>query len=173
MGDAFERELRALLAGDEVALKKMVNTCDEEEERGYLSIRKRPFLVIRAAGSFGMDLVAIWGDLALPIEVKSSKSDVLWFSNSKRLLEQAESIKEDCTKTGLVPVYAFRLKGFRGDPWRVFSLPVDEAFGRLRLIQRKLPLPDESKNGNYIMRWEEGLKLSSFMEYLIEVGGID
>jgi len=169
MGDVFERELKALLSGDRKALEKMVKTCDEEERRGYLSILNRPFLVIRAAGSLGMDLVAIWGDMALPIEVKSSKTDVLWFSNSQRLIEQAASMREDCKRAGLIPIYAFRLKGQRGDPWRVFSLPMGKADGMIGLVQRKLPVIEESSRGNLIMRWNDGMKLSHFIEYLIKI----
>ncbi len=169
MGDAYERELKAILSADEKALAKMLKTCDEEERQGYLSIHKRPFMVVRAAGSLGIDLVAIWGDLALPIEVKSSKNGVLWFSNSQRLLDQADLFTRECSKSGLVPIYAFRLKGYRGDPWRVFALPIRKVEGRLSLIQRILPLPDESSNGNYILRWEGGIKLSKLLSYLTEL----
>ncbi|NYT11324.1 MAG: Holliday junction resolvase [Methanomassiliicoccales archaeon] len=167
MGDTYERELKAILSGDEKALKKMIKTCSEEETHGYLSINKRPFMVVRAAGSLGIDLVAIWGDLALPIEVKSSKSGVLWFSNSQRLIEQGEMFIEECSRAGLIPVYAFRLKGYRGDPWRVFALPINEVDGRLGLVQSKLPKPEESNKGNFIMRWENGMKLSKLIEYLV------
>lgn len=169
MGDAYERELKAILSGDQNALRKMVKTCDTEETEGYLSITRRPFMVVRAAGSLGIDLVAVWGDLALPIEVKSSKNGVLWFSNTQRLTEQADMFVEECSRAGLIPVYAFRLKGFRGDPWRVFALPSREVRGRLGLIQRRLPGPDESGKGNYILRWEKGMKLSSLLHYLVEI----
>jgi Holliday junction resolvase len=169
MGDTYERELKAILSGDDRALMKMVKTCDDEERNGYLSISKRPFMVVRAAGSLGIDLVAIWGDLALPIEVKSSKTNVLWFSNSQRLTEQADLFTEECRRSGLIPIYAFRLKGFRGDPWRVFALPSEDVGGRLSLIQRRLPVPDESTKGNYIMRWDDGMKLSTLIDYLVEL----
>ncbi|MFW5914344.1 MAG: Holliday junction resolvase, partial [Thermoplasmatota archaeon] len=167
MADTYERELKGILGAEDKILERMVKTCSDEERNGYLSIRERPFMVVRAAGSLGIDLVAIWGDLALPIEVKSSKNGVLWFSNSPRLLEQADSFCKESTKAGLIPVYAFRRKGVRGDPWRIFTLPVAEARGRLRLVQRRLPTPGESSKGNLIMRWGEGMKLSEFIEYLI------
>ena len=169
MGDAYERELKAILSGDEKALAKMIKTCNEEETEDYLCIRRRPFMVVRAAGSLGIDLVAIWGDLALPIEVKSSKNGVLWFSNSQRLLEQAEMFVNDCSRSGLLPIYAFRLKGVRRDPWRVFALPIQGISGRLGLVQKKLPGPDESTKGNYILRWDEGMKLSKLISYLVEL----
>jgi len=169
MGDTYERELKALLSGDEKTLSKMIKTCDEKEKEGYLSIKKRPFMVIRAAGSLGIDLVALWGDLALPIEVKSSKTDVFWFSNSQRTLEQAEIMMEVCSRSGLLPIYAFRLKGARGDPWRIFSLPVEDINGRLALLQEKIPVPDVSEKGNMIMRWQDGMKLSDFIRYLIHL----
>lgn len=169
MGDVYERELKAILSGDEKALAKMVKTCNDQETAGYLSIKRRPFMVVRAAGSLGIDLVAIWGDLALPIEVKSSKNGVLWFSNSQRLLEQAEMFVDECSRSGLIPIYAFRLKGFRGDPWRIFALPSEKVSGRLALVQRRIPSPDKSDKGNYIMRWESGLKLSKFLDYLVDL----
>lgn len=169
MGDTYERELKALLSGDEKTLSRMTKTCDEKEKEGYLSIKKRPFMVIRAAGSLGIDLVALWGDLALPIEVKSSKTDVFWFSNSQRTLEQAEIMMEVCSRSGLLPIYAFRLKGARGDPWRIFSLPVADINGRLALLQEKIPVPDVSEKGNMIMRWQDGMKLSDFIRYLIHL----
>jgi len=173
MGDAFERELKRLLANDEKTMTNMLKTCDEDERRGYLSIDRYPFVVIRAAGSLGVDLVAIRGDLALPIEVKSSAEDTLRFSRNQRLSEQAQRMKDDCELADLVPIYAFRLKGMRGDPWRVFTLETSPISGRLGLIQRRLPSIEENAKGNLIMRWNDGMKLSRFIEYLafLSTGG--
>ena len=50
-GDVYERELKALLAGDVKAIAKMVKTCNAMETVNYNSMLNDPFLVIRAAGS--------------------------------------------------------------------------------------------------------------------------
>ena len=119
-GDTYERELKALLAGDRKAVERMVKTCNAMETAAYNTMLLEPFLVIRAAGSLGVDLVALRWDFSFPIEVKSSSEPVMHFSKSQRLVEQADTMLGECKRCHLVPIYAFRLKGFRGDPWRVF-----------------------------------------------------
>jgi Holliday junction resolvase len=170
MGRIFERELKGILKGDEDILARVTKTCTPEEKEGYSKIRDHPFLVIRGAGSLGMDLVAIRWKISFPIEVKSSASDVLRFSKSEKLILQAEQMIRDCTRVGLVPMYAYRLKAKRGDAWRVFALTVengDKCFtGLQRLVYHKLPKVIPSKEGNFIMRWNEGMPLSNFIAYL-------
>jgi len=170
MGRIFERELKGILKGDEDILARVTKTCTPEEKKAYSKIREHPFLVIRGAGSLGMDLVAIRWKISFPIEVKSSASAVLRFSRSEKLLLQAEQMIRDCTRVGLVPMYAFRLKGKRGDAWRVFALTVengDQCFtGLQRLVYHRLPKVTPSKEGNFIMRWNEGMPLSKFIAYL-------
>lgn len=166
-GDTYERELKALLAGDEKAITKMVRTCNSMETAAYNSMMREPFLVIRAAGSLGVDLVALRWDFSFPIEVKSSSEDVLHFSKSQRLVEQADNMLDDCKRSHLVPIYAFRLKSQRGDPWRVFTIPCDHEYkGRHGILYRRIPKLEVSSSGNYIMRWSNGMKLSDFMLYM-------
>jgi len=166
-GDRYERELKYLLAGDEKAVKNMIKTCDSAEKCAYTSIIDNPFVVIRAAGSLGVDLVALRWDLSFPIEVKSSAEGVLRFSRNPRLAEQAEKMICECQRASLIPIYAFRLKGHRGDPWRIFSLPLGDTLkGRMRLVQRTIPQVEMSSNGNFIMKWDHGMKLSKFIEYV-------
>jgi Holliday junction resolvase len=55
MGSVYERELKKLLTANR-------------------------FLVVRAAGSLGVDLVAINSNVAFPIEVKASRTTRLQFS---------------------------------------------------------------------------------------------
>lgn len=165
-GDVYERELKALLAGEEKAVSKMVRTCNSLETAAYNSVMMNPFLVIRAAGSLGVDLVALRWDFSFPIEVKSSADDVLHFSKSQRLVEQADTMLDDCCRSHLVPIYAYRLKGFRGDPWRIFTIPTDHVFkGRNSILYRRIPKLETSQSGNYIMRWNEGMKLSDLILY--------
>jgi len=166
-GDVYERELKALLAGDNKAIAKMVKTCDALETANYNSMLQDPFLVIRAAGSLGVDLVALRWDFSFPIEVKSSCDRTMHFSRSQRLTEQATSMMENCMRSHVIPIYAMRLKNYRGDPWRLFALPIEEELrGSMGLLQRKIPKIDVNTNGNYIMRWDDGMKLSEFMSYV-------
>lgn len=167
MGQVFERELKAILNGDERMLDRVTKTCDEQEKGGYKCILDKPFMVIRAAGSLGVDLVACREDFTFPIEVKSSVSSVLRFSKSEKLLEQADQLKKDSMRSRLLPLYAFRYKRKRGDPWRIFALEVDGKLNsRSQLIYRRLPKIDHTLKGNLIMRWDDGMPLSKFIQYI-------
>ncbi|HUS56902.1 MAG TPA: Holliday junction resolvase [Thermoplasmata archaeon] len=169
MGKIFERELKGILKADEDVLRRVTKTCSYEEKAGYMRIQERPFMVIRGAGSLGIDIVAIRYGVSLPIEVKSSTSDVLRFSRSEKLAIQAEEMMEDCKRVGLMPIYAFRHKGQRGDAWRIFTLDIGPLNGRLKLIYNRLPKIAPSKEGNLIMRWKEGMPLSKFIDYVVEL----
>jgi Holliday junction resolvase len=166
-GDIYERELKYLLTGDKKVIGKMIKTCDEDETSAYNSMFDEPFVVIRAAGSLGVDLVALRWDFSFPIEVKSSAEEIMHFSRNPRLTEQAEKMKNECSKSHLLPVYAFRLKSVRGDPWRIFTLPLEEDLqGNMGLLQRRVPEIRVNDNGNYIMKWSDGMKLSEFIQYM-------
>ena len=167
MGRIFERELRGILRADEDMLERVTRTCSEDEKASYYRIAEAPFMVVRGAGSLGVDLVAIRSELSLPIEVKSSVSDVLRFSRSEKLAIQAQEMMDDCKKVGLMPIYAFRLKRKRGDAWRVFTLDVGQLNGWANVLYRELPKIDPSKEGNLIMRWNEGQELSRFIDRLV------
>lgn len=165
-GDTYERELKALLAGDRKTIDRMVKTCDAMETANYRTMLTDPFLVIRAAGSLGVDLVALRWDFSFPIEVKSSSDSVLHFSKNQHLTEQADTMLSDCCRSHLVPIYAYRLKSQRGDPWRLFTIPTEHPYrGRHGVLYRRLPKLEVSDSGYYIMRWENGMKLSDFMRY--------
>ncbi len=166
-GSVYERELKYLLSGEPKVITKIVKTCDPGETKAYNSMLQEPFLVVRAAGSLGVDLVALRWDFSFPIEVKSSNENILHFSRNARLGEQANQMLEECQKSHLIPIYAFRLKKVRGDPWRVFTIPSEEGLrGLSKLIKRRVPELELSANGNYIMRWENGMKLSELISYM-------
>lgn len=169
MGRIFERELKGILSGSEDILARVTKTCEEDERSAYYRILERPFMVIRGAGSLGVDLVAIRSDLSLPIEVKSSVSDVLRFSRSEKLAIQAEEMKKDCRRVGLMPIYAFRYKRQRGDAWRIFTLEVGSVNGRLKIVYSRLPKITPSRDGNLIMRWHDGMPLSKFIDYMVTI----
>jgi len=163
----YERELKNILEGEEKTLLKITKTCTSLEKDSYSKISDKPFVVIRAAGSFGIDLVATRGDISFLTEVKTSVGDILHFSSvGGKLQEQAETMKKMCEKTKTLPVYAFRSKGKRGDSWRIFTLDLDGLEGRTNVLHKRLPKLKKSKSGNFIMRWNEGMPLSDFISYL-------
>lgn len=163
---AYERELKGILHGDKKVIEKIAKLCDEKEKEIFNKIAKKPFIVIRAAGSFGIDLVAVREDYSFPIEVKASVDDVLHFSDDRRLTEQAEELKRECSSAGVIPLYAFRLKRVRGDPWRIFTLNVENIRGRTKLFYDRIPKMEKTKTGNYVMRWKHGMPLHGFIDYL-------
>ena len=163
----YERELKNILEGESKTLIKITKTCTTIEKVNYSKISEKPFAVIRAAGSFGVDLVATRGDISFLTEVKSSIEDTIHFSNiGGRLQEQAETMKNICEKTKTLPIYAFRTKGKRGDSWRIFTLDINNLEGRSSVLHRRLPKLRKSKSGNFVMKWDEGMPLSDFISYL-------
>jgi Holliday junction resolvase len=168
MSRIYEWELKGILQGDAETLKKVTTTCSKDEKDSYFKIRDRPFVVVRSAGSQGVDLMAVRNDISFPIEVKSSVNRRIRMSNSPQLKEQSEKFKRACEKAGLLPIYAFRLKRVRGDSWRLFTLEVNEdnLFGRMKRAYKRLPKAHESKDGYYILRWDDGMALNRFIEYI-------
>jgi Holliday junction resolvase len=164
----FERELKGILTGDNPILHKITKSCSPSESTNYMTILSNPFIVIRSAGSLGIaDLVAIRGDMSFLIEIKTSKSKEIRFDRASRANQkQAEKIVAQCEKTGALLLYAHRLKGIRGDCWRIFSLDIKGLSGISRLIHDKVPLLRKTQRGTYIMLWGEGMKLSTFIKYL-------
>jgi Holliday junction resolvase len=167
MSSVYERELKGILEGDEKILSRVTKTCSVLEKEDYYLTRKKPFIVVRAAGSFGVDLVALRGDISFLMEIKSSNTDTLHFSSvDGKLQRQAEKMKHECERTGTLPVYGFRLKGHGGDSWRLFTMEIRQLEGRAKILHNRLPKLSLSKSGNFIMRWEEGLPLADFLTYL-------
>jgi Holliday junction resolvase len=163
----YERELKGILGGEKNVLSKTTKTCSALEKDNYLMVKDKPFAVIRAAGSFGVDLVAVRGDISFLVEIKTSIEDTIHFSNiGGKLQDQAKTMSDICEKTKTLPIYAFRLKNNRGDSWRIFTLDINTLEGRPYVLQKRIPKLDCSKRGNYIMRWKEGLPLSEFIRYL-------
>lgn len=168
-GADYERELKGVLSGDPEAVGALARRVGAAGAPAVESTLARPFLVVRAAGSLGCDLVALSGDFSFPIEVKSSEHDTLRFSSSARLKAQIAAMKRDCERAGVLPLYAFRRKGLGprgGEPWRLFTLPGGSYAGRMRLVYDKLAKLDVSAEGNFIMRWEKGTPLHELLAYL-------
>ena len=81
MSSVYERELKGILEGDEKTLSRITKTCSALEKGNYYLTQGKPFIVVRAAGSFGVDLVALRGDISFLVEIKSSNTDTLHFSS--------------------------------------------------------------------------------------------
>jgi Holliday junction resolvase len=163
----YERELKCILEGENKTLSKVTKTCSALEKDSYFKIINKPFAVIRAAGSFGVDLVASRGDISFLTEVKTSVERTIHFSSkSGKLQKQADDMKKVCEKTKNLPIYAFRTKSFHGDSWRIFTFDMVGLEGRSSVLHKRLPKLKKSKSGNYIMKWEEGMPLSDFISYL-------
>jgi len=168
MSSTYERELKGILGGEEDAIRKITKSTAPEVTARYLKARHKPFLVVRGAGSLGVDLVALRGDVSFPIEVKSAANDTIHFTdNSGRNAEQAEAMMKECSRASVIPLYAFRLKGGpRGDPWRVLTLPTENLPPRIAVLYDRLPKVEKTGKGNWVMRWENGMPLSQFVDYL-------
>jgi Holliday junction resolvase len=161
----YERELKGILGGDDRVLSTLFKSLDPSESLAYSGAKASPFLVVRAAGSLGADLVALRHDVSFLVEVKSSKSELLHFSESPRLTEQINIIRAQCERSGVLPLYAYRLKGVRGDAWRLFSLPGMRLTGRSRILYERLPPVDKTASGNHVLRWGQGLPLARFLAW--------
>jgi len=160
----YERELRQVLAGLTKGVDSIIKSCNEIEKAKMRLIEKRPFLVVRAAGS-GIegsgDLLALRGDICFPIEVKSSKEAKLYLSG--RTVEQYNSLVYEGNRSCLMPLYAYRLKGVRGDSWRIFRVETETLHGKLRKLEPSIPSLPLTRNGKPYLNWKDGLPLNEFI----------
>jgi len=165
----YERELKKILEGKKDFIKKVTKSCSTFEKDNYSKICERPFAVIRGAGSLGVDLVAVRGDISFLTEVKSRSDKTIHFSSmAGKLQKQAEDMRDVCEKTKTLPVYAYRLKGLRGDSWRFFTMDLKGLKGTAGVLHRRLPKLEKSNSGNFVMRWDDGMPLSDLISYLCE-----
>lgn len=170
MSQLYERELKGILMADPDVLARVTKNLPQEEALRYMRIMNKPFVVVRAAGSFGIDM-AVVGTVSFLVEEKSSVDGTYNF-NAPMVKEQAAKLKDLCSRAGIPPVYAFRLKNLRGrDPWRLFSMEIvpDALEGYHRLFYEKLPKLEFTKNGNYIMYWEKGRPLNEFIDWSVTI----
>ncbi len=161
-GTIYERELKSIFSGEDDRLKNSSWITPELKGR----IQTKPFMVVRAAGSHGFDIIIIRQDISIPIEIKSSRERILNFSSSSNRSQiQAEAYIKLIAKTGVLPLYAFRLKNVSGDPWKVFTIN-SEYQGKYRQLSKIIPPIDVTKRGAFTMKWDRGLPLTSLLEYL-------
>ncbi len=172
IGSVYERELRSVLAGELKGVRAVTKSCSEIERSQAMKVTNRPFLVVRAPGSGSEgtgDLLALRGDICFPIEVKSSKSKKLYLSG--RTFDQLVSLREIGEKCGLLPLYAYRLKGVRGDSWRIMKVEVDGLSGKLRHLSRSIPSLPLTRNGKEFLDWDQGMPLHRFLSLVCKSDG--
>ena len=164
MASSYERELRAVLAGSPAGVRAVTRSCTELERARAMQVVQRPFLVVRVAGS-GMDgsgdLIALRGDLCFPIEVKTRADKKVYFSGQTQ--DQLDAMKEIGEKCGLMPLYAHRLKGVRGDSWRIFRVETSTLTGRLATLSKRIPTLPLTRTGKAHLDWDQGLPLHQFL----------
>ncbi|MDP6199156.1 MAG: hypothetical protein QF531_00150 [Candidatus Poseidonia sp.] len=167
MTGAYERELREVLSGTEKGVNAVTRSCSSEEKARMKCVQTRPFLVVRAAGS-GMegsgDLVALRGDCSFPIEVKSTKAPKLYFSG--RTKDQLNAMIREGERSGLMPLYAHRRKGVRGDSWRIFRVETNGLKGTLGKLAKMIPSLPLTRNGSPFIDWEQGMPLNRFLSMM-------
>lgn len=163
----YERELKELLQGDPDAIDRYCRSLPPADRATLRAASRAPFLVVRAAGSLGFDLVAMRSELAFPVEVKASSQDTIHFSAaSGRAAEQLAEHRRRVERVGLIALYAYRRIGHRaGDPWRFYTAPTPPPPGRvLSLVRKRLPVVDRTAQGNAVLRWNDGMPLVRFLE---------
>ncbi len=172
MSSQYERELRQVLAGVPKGVESVIRSCSSVEKQKMLQVIQRPFLVVRAAGS-GMegtgDLLALRGDLCFPIEVKSTRAEKLYLSGRTKL--QYEAMVHEGERCKLMPLYAHRRKGVRGDSWRVFRVKTTNLSGRLRQLEKSIPAFPMTRNGSVYLNWEDGMPLHEFIALVCSSAG--
>ena len=169
MTSQYERELRHVLAGIPTGVEAVIKSCTVEEKERMRLVLQRPFLVVRAAGS-GIegsgDLLALRGDVSFPIEVKTTKSRKIYFSG--RTLDQYNALACEGERCGLMPLYAHRLKGVRGDSWRIFRVETSTLEGRLSILARRIPNLPRTRKGRVFIDWDQGMPLNEFINIVCQ-----
>jgi hypothetical protein len=163
---SYERELRTLLEGEPSAVRAYCRGLLPESRPRFERLITEPFLVIRGAGSLGFDLVALRREFAFPLEVKASSENVIRFTAaSGRADAQLAAHRAAVGRVGLTVLYAYRRLGRRPDEsWRIFlASPVPE-WGVLKFLCRRLPPVSTTREGHGILRWDEGMPLSRFLD---------
>lgn len=169
MTSQYERELRHVLAGIPAGVEAVIKSCSVEEKERMRLVLQRPFLVVRAAGS-GIegsgDLLALRGDVSFPIEVKTTKPKKIYLSG--RTLDQYNALAYEGERCGLMPLYAHRLKGVRGDSWRIFRVETSTLEGRLRVLARRIPSLPKTRKGRAFIDWDQGMPLNEFINIVCQ-----
>ena len=156
--------MRQVIAGVPAGVEAVIKSCTEQQKEKMRLAITRPFLVVRAAGS-GMegsgDLLALRGDICFPIEVKTTKASKLYLSG--RTMAQYLAMVNEGQRCNLMPLYAHRRKGIRGDSWMIFRVETNNLKGRLRQLAKSIPPFPLNRNGTPYLNWDDGMPLHKFI----------
>jgi hypothetical protein len=107
------------------------------------------------------DLLALRGDICFPIEVKTTKASKLYLSG--RTMAQYLAMVNEGQRCNLMPLYAHRRKGIRGDSWMIFRVETNNLKGRLRQLAKSIPPFPLNRNGTPYLNWQDGMPLHKFI----------
>lgn len=166
----YERELQGILEGNEEVVESVTSTCSESQIENYSKIYEIPFVTVRSAGSRGIDILALRGEISFPIEVKSSKKKNIYFAGNTQLIGQIKKLKNRCSSARTVPLYAYRRKGVRGEKWKLYTI-LDlmddvEIIKKHEILSRKLQEIESTNSNNLKLNWRNGMPLNEFIIYI-------
>lgn len=170
MSSNYERELRDILMGEEETIEKITKTMAEEPTHIYRRCMDKPFLIMRGAGSLGIDLFANRGRLFFAIEEKASTGK-MYFTDDDRLPEQHKQFEDYAENRGMPYIYAKRSKGKSGEKWYVFRTE-KSPIARMVTDVSQIPFIPETVHGNKYLYHEDGIPLSKFLT-LLKGDGMD
>ena len=113
--------------------------------------------------------MALRGDCCFPIEVKSTRPEKLYFSG--RTKDQLNAMIREGERSGLMPLYAHRRKGVRGDSWRIFRVETAGLTGTLARLATMIPALPLNRNGSPFIDWNQGMPLNRFIGLLCSPEG--
>jgi Holliday junction resolvase len=166
-GSAYERELLHVFNGTRRGVDAVTKSCTTEERLRMRTVIEAPFLAVRAPGSGSEgtgDLLVLRGDACFPIEVKSTATPKLYLSG--RTLEQHEALRSTGERTGVMPLYAHRLKGVRGDSWRMFRVHTVHITGPMAAVASRVPTLPLTSSGRPHLDWDRGMPLNRFLHLI-------
>jgi hypothetical protein len=72
-----------------------------------------------------------------------------------------------------MPLYAYRLKGVRGDSWRIFRVEIEWLSGKLRKLSHLIPPLPKTNRGKTYLDWDKGMKLNDFIALICSQAGLE
>ena len=70
-----------------------------------------------------------------------------------------------------MPLYAFRVKGTRGDSWRIFRVETSNLSGKLRKLSSSIPKLPRTRNNSPHLDWNQGMPLNEFIALVCSQSG--
>lgn len=163
-GGNYERELKKIFEGDKEKINQLCKTLPEEVVPAYKQMIDCPFLVVRGAGSLGIDLIVMRNVHYFAFEVKSSKNKTIYLSGDNRLSEQADKMKELSEELNIRMYYPQRLKTKKHiEKWKMFRVKTKVS----NIVGTNIPAVPCTVHGNRKLEFDEGLPLSDFLNAVV------